>query len=712
MWYLKSQKDAATIYYLRPDIPKHIVSRSTGNLIITNDPSISRNHAFLFPESDDTLKLVDAGSRYGTFHGIDGGADSGGEEIPKDAPVRLSVGDRVRFGKCDSLWVVGRVEFRCISSTISVTDGLVRVLRKLGGVLEDGFVEGKTKYLVMKTITTTPKLLMALIGQIPVVTPEYFEECLKAVEKGKELPDVEAFIPEFTEAYVRREGISFKKVPAREKLFEGMTFIFIKPKHMTQYEGIVKMAGGKCVCAQKRKIAKSYFTQDKVVVIQVTMDSLSQGTSQAIDGLTQIVSNAGRRLIPEAEIGLAILHCSLEKYCNPLYKFSNVLDLDTVPFETHGDTLARNTEDLPSCSKKGKAVESISIPETESHDNLPGTLQSTNFSDAELKISEVESEFAKANDNEPSVRSKRKRTDPVEPPKEVKRLRSKPVEEEPPLEIAETPEEPSPPPPSQPAEFSGFLSVNHEEAAQESTATKSAQKPKRPLQLMLDDGEDDLFNFGEAAPKRTKRQPTLAESFSASSQSRTQRGNVPEPPTGDDLFAFGNESSRRSKQRNAEQPRNISSKSDESTKTGNSSSTSYKQFIKPIHIPTDSGGWLSSTFCELTIKTQADDELGVKIKKEDPEDGEDDKTRVWIDGMQSMFQVRVKCMNLTSHHQRRDETVSSSSERSFFSTGQGSGAGGGKNFKAFVKKHNYKPQQTIVKTMPVCVLDNTQDDHF
>uniref|UniRef100_A0A1Q3EXG8 Putative nibrin n=1 Tax=Culex tarsalis TaxID=7177 RepID=A0A1Q3EXG8_CULTA len=700
MWFLKSQKDAI-IYYIRPDVPKHVVSRSTGNLIIPNDPSISRNHALLMPEPPDTLKLVDTGSRYGTF--LNYAIESDREEIPKNVPVRLSQGDRIRFGKCDSLWQLDRVEFRCISSTISATDGLERSLRKLGGTLEDGFEVGKTKFLAMKTITTTPKLLMSLIAQIPVVTPEYFEECLRAVEGGRALPDPEGFIPEFTEAYVRREGISFRKVPAREKLFEGMTFIFIKPKHMTQYEGIVKMAGGKCVCAQKHKIAKSYFTQDKVVVIQVTTDTLSQGTSQAMDGLTQIVNKVGRRLIPEAEIGLAILHCSLEKYCNPLYKFTSVLDLDTVPFvEAGGDTLARNSEDLPGHSKKtsSSVVESISIPETEPHDNKPGTLQSTNFSEAELKISEVESEFAKANENDTAGRSKRKRSEQIEPSKAAKKIRSKPVEEE----IPETPEEPvSPPPPpsqvppSQPSNLSGFLSVNHEEALNESKT--AAPKPKRPLQLMLDDGEDDLFNFGEAVPKRAKRQQTLAESFTSSQ--RTQRAQEP-TTAGDDLFAFGGETSRRAK-RHAE----AAPKADPKPQTATDAS-SYKQFIKPIKISAD--GWLSSTFCELKLKTQ-NEEVSVKRIKEEPgdEDGEDAKTRVWIDGMQSMFQVRVKCMNLTSHHRSRNE----SSERSFFATGQGATTGGGgKNFKAFVKKHNYKPQQTIVKTMPVCVLDNTQDDHF
>lgn len=40
--------------------------------------------------------------------------------------------------------------------------------------------------------------------------------------------------------------------------------------------------------------------------------------------LTDLLSSNGhRRLIPEFEIALAILNCSLDKYCNPDYNFSN-----------------------------------------------------------------------------------------------------------------------------------------------------------------------------------------------------------------------------------------------------------------------------------------------------------------------------------------------------------------------------------------------------
>ncbi|KXJ76113.1 hypothetical protein RP20_CCG010323 [Aedes albopictus] len=740
MWFLKNVQNGS-IYYVRPSLSKHTVSRSTGELIVQGDPSISRNHAFLYPEPT-TLKVIDAGSRYGTY--VNDNIETEREPIAKNSPTELRVGDRVRFGKCLSIWTVEREEFDCITSTISSVEGRLRqALEALGGKVRDAFVEGSTRYLIMRSITTTPKLLMCLIGQVPVVKPEYFEECVKAMERRGPLPKVEDFIPEFAEAYVRSEGINFGRIPGRKTLFKGKTFVFIKPKHMSQYEGIIKLAGGICICAQKRKIAKAFFTNANVIVMQAGTDSqLSQASSQAVDGLTQIVSNAGRRLIPDAEIGLAILHCSTEKYCNPMYKFANVLDLETIPFAEGGEALAKNSEECgEGGALKGAVKESISIPETESRDSSQNVdvhkssiTESTNYSEQPLKISEKTEDFVKPTNVGREKRKREATTMQGHSPKEVKKARSELVEpnieaeqEEIPSQL-EIPETPASIPSSQAlSSFSGFLSVNREAAVDEEPSAQR-QKQKRPLNLMLDDGEGDLFNFEEAVPKRAKRQATIAEAFTSSQQSSSTavgRRSRQHPAEDEDLFSFDSGNSKRSKQKKSNDrsvPSSETSEPKKGTKDSPRSAPSYKQFIKPIQIPME--GWLASTFCDLKIKSQKadDDEEDVvsdtykqdtpkqkKIKQE-PGSDEDHKTRVWEDGMEGMFQVRVKCMNLTSH---RPFAAGDSESTSFYSAGNGNSTVNGKhNFKAFVKKQNYKPQQTVVRTKPVCVLDNTQDDHF
>ncbi|XP_065087231.1 nibrin isoform X2 [Ochlerotatus camptorhynchus] len=683
MWFLKNVQNG-TFYYIRPNIAKHTVSRSTGELIIQGDPSISRNHAFLYPEPG-TLKVIDAGSRYGTF--INDAIETEREQIPKDTPSELKAGDRLRFGKCQSIWTVGKEDFDCITSTITVDGRLKESLQVLGGKVRDAFQDECTRYLIMKTITTTPKLLMCLIAQVPVVKPEYFDECVKAVERGRMLPNADDFIPEFTEAYVRSEGMTFGRVPSRKMLFQGKTFVFIKPKHMSQYEGIVKLAGGNCVCAQKRKIAKSFFTGQNVIVMHVASDSMSQTSSQAVDGLTQIVTNAGRRLIPDVEIGLAILHCSLEKYCNPTHKFTNVLDMETIPFTENFEPVAKNSEDCAG-SSKGDAKESISIPETESRDSSQCVdvhksliTESMDYSGQPLKISERAHELAKPNE-------KRKRVEQQnDNPKEVKKARSEPVQpkEDPPSQL-EIPETPAGIGPSQASNFSGFLSVNHDAAVEDESSTEKP-KQKRPLNLLLDDGEGDLFTFNEVAPKRAKRQATIAESFQSSQvTTRTATRHQAE----DDLFSFDSGTSTRAAKQKTQGEGSVPKSN--GTTISSVTAPSYKQFIKPIQIPVE--GWLASTFCDLKIKTQRKDEKaedsnheagdkcdGAKIKDEPRDGDEDQKTRVWEDGMEAMFQVRVKCMNLTSHRPHQNST-----DTSFYSTGDANSTINGRlNFKAFVK---------------------------
>ncbi|XP_053694323.1 nibrin isoform X2 [Sabethes cyaneus] len=686
MWFLKSLNSDA-IYYIRPELAKHTVSRSVGDLIIRDDPSISRNHAFLYPEQA-ALKVIDAGSRYGTF--INDAIDSSREQITKDVPTELKLGDRIRFGKCQSMWNVCRVDFNCITSTISVSGTLQDALRKLGGRVDDICQPKITRFLIMKTITTTTKLLMCLIEQIPVVRPEYFEECVKAVENNVRLPNVDDFIPEFTESYVRSDGIDFKAVPARKTLFKDKVFIFLKAKHMSQYEKIITSAGGSCICAQKRKIAKSFFAEPHVIVMQNMTDSCSQGSSQAIQGLQQLVTDAGRRMIPEADIGLAILYCSLEKYCNPLYKFSNLLDLETVRF-TQGATLAKNSEEL---SKEVCSKQNVSIPETESRDSSESfdVHGSSSVNSMALKASEIVSEFTKpAAAATNAVRGKRKReetTDEKRPAEERKR-HGKKVEidrvsvaaESPELVIPETPPEQQPP--SQLSQMSGFLSVNHDEPMSPAKAAPNNQPKKRLLNL--DDNDDDLFNFGDShVPKRAKRQTSLADSFSASQSQKRTRSNDRE---GDgDLFSFKASRSKRAKNSSSTEPavssENLSIDPKNATTSNSATSSSYKQFIKPIKIPVDN--WLSSNFCELSVKTPIDgsnmpngsEEQNSEKIKVDPDDV-DDKTRVWFDGMEAMFQVRVKCMNLTSRRPAADSILSS--ENSY------SGSSANRGFKAFVK---------------------------
>uniref|UniRef100_A0A182N5B4 FHA domain-containing protein n=1 Tax=Anopheles dirus TaxID=7168 RepID=A0A182N5B4_9DIPT len=350
------------VYYLVPQPMGHTVGRTGTDMIITGDDSISRNHAMLQPVKD-VLKLTDTASRYGSYVN-----DSIAKNAPisKDLPTDLTVGDRVRFGRCGSIWTVGRVRFRCLTSTLVMTPQLKTLLEKLGVELLPSYTSTLT-HLIMPSITFTTKFLQCLVGQVPIVTPDFFNAIdSDCIGQGKALPMVEEFLPVCTESHIRNMQQFFHPNSTRRDLFRGKEFIFLSNTQFVQFEEIVKLAGGVCLCAQRERIGKSRFLKPNVITIKLKEASASQ--SQTFDSLSQYISARGRRMVPDPEIGLAIMYSSMEKYCNPDYSFAfNVEECNEQP-STDCEMLATNTVPQTESSsnvKTNTSAEMHTIPETE-----------------------------------------------------------------------------------------------------------------------------------------------------------------------------------------------------------------------------------------------------------------------------------------------------------------------------------------------------------
>jgi len=75
------------------------------------------------------------------------------------------------------------------------------------------------------------------------------------------------------------------------------------------------------------------------------------------------LKSRGKRIIPESDIGLAILYCSIDRHCNPDYKVTSAL-MSRVPREVNSDSdivLALDTqesesEDMKKIKEAGKGV--------------------------------------------------------------------------------------------------------------------------------------------------------------------------------------------------------------------------------------------------------------------------------------------------------------------------------------------------------------------
>ncbi|XP_049286943.1 nibrin [Anopheles funestus] len=359
MWYLTNNK-TQHVYYLVTQSAGHTVGRTGTDLIITGDDSISRNHAMLQP-TKHVLNLTDTGSRYGSYVNENIAKTVA---ISRDQATPLQAGDTIRFGRCGSIWQVGKVDFRCLTSTLIMDEKLKTILQKIGAELVPNYTAGLT-HLIMPTITITTKFLQCLVGQVPIVQPEYFQTIDRdCIGQGKALPAVKDFLPTCTEPYIRNEPQLFCRNPARSDLFKGKEFIFLNTAQLGQFENIVKLAGGVCLCAQREKIAKSRFLKPNVITIKLKSCGSSQ--SQSFDTLSQYLTSRGRRMVPDLEIGLALIFCSTEKYCNPEYNFAFNIEEHHNSMES-GEMLAKNTEQqTENTDAKGTNVAEVNtIPETE-----------------------------------------------------------------------------------------------------------------------------------------------------------------------------------------------------------------------------------------------------------------------------------------------------------------------------------------------------------
>ncbi|XP_052902991.1 nibrin [Anopheles moucheti] len=540
MWYLTNSK-TQHVYYLVSQPAGHTVGRTGTDLIITGDESISRNHAMLQPYKN-VLNLTDTGSRYGSYVN-----DNIAKTVPisKEQATALKPGDKIRFGRCGSIWLVGKVDFQCLTSTLIMDDELKTILHKIGAELVSKYTEEVT-HLIMPTITITTKFLQCLVGQVPIVKPELFQTIDRdCIAHGKALPSEKDFVPVCTEPYMRNEPQLFHPNATRSDLFKGKEFIFFNTVQFRQFENIVKIAGGVCLCAKSEKIVKSRFLKPNVVAIRLNSSSTTQSQSQSFETMSQYLASYGRRMVPDMEIGLALIFCSTEKYCNSEYNFAFNVEECCSSVGGDGDTLAKSTEQQTESmdGKRTNMAEIHTIPETELHTevkqqnasvNSKTTISSSSRSTSSFVIPKAES----FNKNIPEERRKSKRIneealtvkehltdrDDYNIPKRRRRNASpvKSVSYSPVVDskLTETERQSSElhVPETQPTtdsavshalQASGFRAVKRNLMERSVRTGIEPAKAQRSANLDLDD--DDMLMFNELAPRKKRHMETNKE---------------------------------------------------------------------------------------------------------------------------------------------------------------------------------------------------------
>ncbi|NXP84675.1 NBN protein, partial [Passerina amoena] len=301
---------------------EYVVGRRNCTILIQDDQSISRSHAVLTvsrPETSPSQSLsvpvltVRDTSKYGTF--VNGSKLNG-------ASVSLQSGDRINFGVFESKFRVEYEPLVVCSSCLDVAqkNALNQAIQQLGGLVVNEWTKECT-HLVMVSVKVTVKTICALICARPIIKPEFFSELIRAVQSRQQLPNHVSFYPPVDEPSIGNENLDLSEHHERKKIFSGKTFVFLTAKQHKKLGPAVVLGGGEVKLMTEGRKEMPLLLSPEVCVVDVGLANSQISGSDSMtnwtDSILADLESKNLRAIPEAEIGLAVIFMSTEKYCNP-----------------------------------------------------------------------------------------------------------------------------------------------------------------------------------------------------------------------------------------------------------------------------------------------------------------------------------------------------------------------------------------------------------
>ncbi|NXM57540.1 NBN protein, partial [Illadopsis cleaveri] len=321
MWKLVPASGQGEPYRLLSGV-EYVVGRKNCTILIQDDQSISRSHAVLTvsrPETSPSQSLsvpvltVRDTSKYGTF--VNGSKLNG-------ASVSLQSGDRINFGVFESKFRVEYEPLVVCSSCLDVAqkNALNQAIQQLGGLVVNEWTNECT-HLVMVSVKVTVKTICALICARPIIKPEFFSELIRAVQSRQQLPNHESFYPPVDEPSIGSENLDLSEHHERKKIFSGKTFVFLTAKQHKKLGPAVVLGGGEVKLMTEGRKEMPLLLSPEVCVVDVGVTNSQISGSDSLtnwtDSILTVLESKNLRPIPEAEIGLAVIFMSTEKYCNP-----------------------------------------------------------------------------------------------------------------------------------------------------------------------------------------------------------------------------------------------------------------------------------------------------------------------------------------------------------------------------------------------------------
>lgn len=311
MWNLQPTESGGESFFLLSG-QTYVVGRKNCEILLSNDQSISREHACL-TVTEQAITLKDS-SKYGTF--------VNGEKLEAGSTKTLQTGDSVTFGVFQSKFRLEKESVVVCSSCVD-NEGKVSLsqdIRSVGGRLVNSWTLDCT-HLVMPTVKVTIKTICALLCCRPIVKPEFFSAFSKAVLQKRPLPKPERFRPQIDEPSLTKEDLDLSARPERKSLFKGKTFVFFNSKQMKRLSQAVSCGGAVSQLLEEGSLPLSLLESSSTCVVDMISGNsqalIPPTTKKWVESVALILHRKGLRFITESEIGLAAIHISNQTYCNP-----------------------------------------------------------------------------------------------------------------------------------------------------------------------------------------------------------------------------------------------------------------------------------------------------------------------------------------------------------------------------------------------------------
>ncbi|XP_062522487.1 nibrin-like [Corticium candelabrum] len=293
--------------------------------VLLEDKSVSRFHAVLNVVSstqsqnshnaNTNVSLTDKGSKFGT--------KVNDRQLAANETVAIHNGDVVMFGMQGSFKVgFEQLVFCCSGMLVEEKRALKPIVNKLGGRISNDWTSDCT-HLVMNSITVTIKVVAALVTCKPIIIPRWLEQACTCVEQNDPLPDPSQYLPTLAEESLQNTKISFLPDERRQKLLCGKTVILLTKKMFERLQLTIINAGGRSQLLNYNTKASDMcklIDHDTIVLSVDLPQNCAPQEKEWVMRATKFIQKNQRRLIQESQLGLAILHVSLENFCNPFSK--------------------------------------------------------------------------------------------------------------------------------------------------------------------------------------------------------------------------------------------------------------------------------------------------------------------------------------------------------------------------------------------------------